>query len=149
MGSSPDRTSPPSLSACAFGLDDSSFSESRYFLLNLGITTPSSPVLEEDASVTGGESFVNCEVLVTDEVGGGNPIQWSPASPTVPEIRPLASLAGPSNLVNTTGNVGMSGVCGQMRGLSHGKGRGHQGRRALTVLQSGVPETPRMMFPAF
>lgn len=55
MDSSPDRTSPPSLSACAFGLDGSSFSETRYLLLNLGITRPSSPVLEEDVSVSGGE----------------------------------------------------------------------------------------------
>ena len=40
---------------CAFGLDGSSFSETRYLVLNLGITRPSSPVLEADVSVSGGE----------------------------------------------------------------------------------------------
>lgn len=82
-------------------------------------------------------------MLVTDEVGGDNPIQWSSASPTMPEIRPLASLAGPSNLVNMTGNVGMWCVCGQMRGLSHGKGRGPSGAHSLHRAAVRGPRDPQ------
>lgn len=82
-------------------------------------------------------------MLVTDEVGGGNPIPWSSASPTMPEIWPLASLAGPSNLVNTTGNVGVSGVCGQMRGLGHGKGRGPSGAQSPHRVAVGGPRDPQ------